>query len=204
MLNTSDSGVHWQVLPELQNAQLCGAQFLADGAQGWAISYQGTIWNTIDGGKTWQPQLILPKNTSNTHPGLGTTPIYSITMLPEGEQGWAVGYKGTILRTTNSGAHWELVAGGSNGWFMGVHFQVNGQKGWIVGADGLLLQTIDGGIYWEPQRSGTNLWLFDIHFADDGQTGWIAGDQGTVVRTQDAGKSWQPASVLPGAMGKTL
>jgi photosystem II stability/assembly factor-like uncharacterized protein len=145
MLHTTDGGVHWQLLCEQRNGQLCGAQFLADGARGWAISYQGMIWHTSDGGKTWQIQLILPKDTSRIHPGLGTTPIYSIAMLPDGEHGWAVGYKGTMLCTADGGAHWQSIAGGSNDWFMGVYFQADGQKGWIVGADGLLLCTIDGG-----------------------------------------------------------
>ena len=103
------------------------------------------IWHTADGGKSWLVQLTLPKDVPKTHSKLGTTPIYSIAMLPDGELGWAVGYWGTILRTVDGGALWHSVIGGGNGWLMGVHFRADGQNGWIVGADGLLLHTADRG-----------------------------------------------------------
>ena len=110
LLHTTDGGIHWQHIHQLRNAQLSGVQFLAGGERGWAISYEGMIWHTADGGKTWQIQLTLPKDAPNIRPRLGTTPIYSIAMSADGEQGWAVGYGGTILRTSDGGS--LLVSGG--------------------------------------------------------------------------------------------
>jgi len=65
----------------------------ADGQNGWAVGYGGTILRTIDGGRTWGLQ------------NSGTTDrLYSVH-FPDPQTGYIVGKNGTILKTTSGGGN---------------------------------------------------------------------------------------------------
>src|SRR5215467_9921904 len=64
----------------------------------------------------------------------------------------AVGYGGTILRTTDGGATWTPQFSGTTNILYGVSF-VDANTGTAVGGNGTILRTTDGGATWTVQRS---------------------------------------------------
>ncbi|MFH2004381.1 MAG: T9SS type A sorting domain-containing protein, partial [Bacteroidota bacterium] len=88
-----------------------------------------------DGGALWTSQ------TSGT-----TNSLLSVSFT-DANTGTAVGYAGTILRTTNGGALWTSQTSGTTNELMGVSF-TDANTGTAVGGWGTILRTTTGGVVW--------------------------------------------------------
>lgn len=135
----------------------------------------------------------------------------------DADTGWAVGRNGTILRTTDGGAHWAIQLQGepANPFFgfgpvLYAVQSIDALAVWVVGSDDTVLRTDDGGETWTPQvvevPGCTGLTYTDVHFVDPAH-GWMVGrgscdgsNRPRLLRTRDAGTTWEvvvPAG-LPG------
>ena len=108
------------------------------------------------------------------------------------QTGYAMGYNGTLLRTTNSGTNWISQSVGTNQTFWDSWF-VSAMTGWIVGGSysqsSIILKTTNGGINWFQQPLNVNHWLTSVYFINS-RTGWIAGAGHTILKTTNAGNNW--------------
>jgi photosystem II stability/assembly factor-like uncharacterized protein len=151
----------------------------------------GRIFRTIDGGVNWQ-QSPNPEDTV-------------IQVLPINETlAWAAGKQGSILRTSNTGATWEVVATGGIMDHNSV-FTFDGREVWVVGDEESIIHTTNGQanvpeIVWEMQSAPPDLpgseWFMDVQFVTN-KEGWIAGiprglsPTGVILHTTDGGAKWQ-------------
>lgn len=110
--------------------------------------------------------------------------------------GWAVGWNGTILKTTNGGNTWLSQSSGTTQKLYSVKF-ISENIGWVVGWAGTILKTTNGGSSWQSQSSGTNEWLNSVGFVDN-NTGWAVGYNGTILRTTNGGVNWLKQTSLQG------
>lgn len=108
----------------------------------------------------------------------------------DANRGWAVGYEGTIVATTDGSTNWKQQNSGTKQNLYSAHF-VDTNHGWAVGSRGTIVATTDGGASWKPQNSNTQQALFSVHFVDTDH-GWAVGVGGTIVATTDGGTSWKP------------
>jgi len=141
---------------------------------------RGSIYKSIDGGKTWIRQIKV-----NGY-------IYSVSFI-DVNKGYAAGYdsvgNGFILRTINGGTSWitntlrtDQNAGHS------LYF-TNPDVGYCVGFDGIIIKTVDAGVTWERQISGiSRIWLLSLYF-NNPQTGYVVGDA-TILKTVNGGTTW--------------
>lgn len=124
----------------------------------------------------------------------------------DAQNGWAVGDRGTIWKTIDSGKNWSLqkslVAVRLNDAFF-----LSSKLGWIVGGDfdrplgvskGVLLKTIDGGANWEIQKTGNNPEFQKVQFFNL-KRGVLMGlsspaNPTGVLMTIDGGKQWMPVT----------
>ena len=156
-----------------------------DASSGWAVGYNGGIFVTADGGKTWSPQ------TSGT-----TSPLNDVTF--RSGIGWAFGgeFAATwILTTTNGGGTWTPQAHNPPAVFTSGDF-TDSQHGWAVTTAGWAYRTSDGGTHWTGAATpAEDDWasLNDIDMID-ATHGCIVGDYGYVLTTDDAGASWDVAA----------
>lgn len=118
--------------------------------------------------------------------------LLGLKFLADGQRGWAVGWEGTILATSDGGQSWQPQASDTNVVLGDVTVLEDGQRGWAVGNKGTILATRDGGLSWEAQPSGSTQNLYRVSMLADGQRGWAAGSAGTILATRDGGRSWQP------------
>jgi photosystem II stability/assembly factor-like uncharacterized protein len=95
-----------------------------------------------------------------------------------------VGDAGTVLRTTDGGASWELVDTGAGGATLAA-IAFAGRDGWIAGflpngaARSVVYRTRDGGTTWALERTLDGEELRALQ-ALDADTAWAVGDK---VRT---------------------
>ena len=102
--------------------------------------------------------------------------------------GWAVGYKGKIIATTDGGTTWSAQVSNTTSRLRDVHF-ANTTHGWVVGNDGTVIATINGGTTWNAQDNPTTKHLHGVHFTDT-KHGWAVGNKGKIIATTDGGTTW--------------
>jgi photosystem II stability/assembly factor-like uncharacterized protein len=111
---------------------------------------------------------------------------------------WACGYWGTILRSTDGGAHWSQPDSPTADTLYAISF-ADEKTGWAVGALGNILRSQDGGETWTRQSvdvademGGTrklDVNLFGVAAISPTEA-WAVGDLGTVLHTKD-GSTWE-------------
>lgn len=120
--------------------------------------------------------------------------------------GWAVGYGGRVLRTTDGGGTWSLASStfltepGSSELadLYAVRFVLDSTigdwRGWVTGFDGTLYTSTDAGTSWTPlavPSGSTDLYGLAVQPNGAGlYKVWVCGDQGTVLYSTDNGASW--------------
>ncbi|MCE2559945.1 MAG: hypothetical protein J4F98_15475, partial [Acidobacteria bacterium] len=109
--------------------------------------------------------------------------LTSITASADGQDVWAVGGGGTILKSSDGGDTWNARTSGTRAKLESVTFTAGGRTGWAVGQKGTILKSSDGGDTWEARTSGTTRRLESVTFADDGRTGWAVGIGGTILKS---------------------
>lgn len=113
---------------------------------------------------------------------------FMATFTLDGVTGWAVGYNGTIMKTTDSGHTWTKQNSGVLIHLKAVYF-VDANTGWCAGDKGVILKTTNGGTSWTPQTSGLVVNINGLYFAD-ANTGWAVGNSGKIISTLDGGTTW--------------
>jgi len=156
-----------------------------DASSGWAVGYNGGIFVTADGGKTWAPQ------TSGN-----TDPLHDVTF--RSGIGWAFGGgvpNTWILTTANGGGTWSPQPHNPPAVFTAGDF-TDSQHGWAVTTVGWAYRTSNGGTQWTGAATPAESdWatLYDIDMID-ATHGCTVGDYGYVLTTDDAGASWDVAA----------
>jgi len=100
--------------------------------------------------------------------------------------GYACGYLGSIMKTTNGGVNWVSQSSGVNYWLFEVKC-INKDTVIIVGL-GSSLRTTNGGNTWNTFTISPSF-LYDIFFLNT-QTGYVAGSNGRVFKTTNSGWDW--------------
>ncbi len=110
---------------------------------------------------------------------------------------WAAGDSGRVLRTTNGGATWASVGGGTIGqvsiWNIEATNEQTAFATTTPGATTFIYRTTNGGSTWSAVYSQSGGFINDIRMSDD-LNGYAYGDpvggKWTVLRTSDGGATW--------------
>ncbi|CAG9461873.1 unnamed protein product [Pedinophyceae sp. YPF-701] len=116
--------------------------------------------------------------------------------MKDDKNGFLVGTRQTLLRTTDGGNTWEklsvpaLAEEGFNYRFNSVSFI--GDEGWIVGKPAVLLHTTDGGATWDRVPLSSKLPGVPMHIYSTGKgEAEMVTDQGAIYVTGDVGATWK-------------
>jgi len=124
----------------------------------------------------------------------GTTNRLLTCFFLDENAGWAAGYDGTLLETSDGGNSWISK---NIGTLDDIHdiFFINSMVGWAILYEfspfrhGSIINTTDGGNSWNVQL---NIWDYTFHsiFFTDENNGWVAGSNGIVFHTSNGGVTW--------------
>ena len=133
-----------------------------------AVGY-GIVLRSEDAGETWEEKNVSGDFFRDVH-------------FPTPEIGYAVGYSGSIIKTTDAGATWNFLRNGdkistSNELFRAVFF-VDENVGYIVGDGGLFWKTENGGEGWQKTEDLPDVDLHDVFVTS--QKGYIVGKEGKI------------------------
>ncbi|MDI6804607.1 MAG: YCF48-related protein [Bacteroidota bacterium] len=178
LYKTTDGGTNWNpissgsfILPYFINAN-----------DGFAINVGPdipppyVILQTSDGGVNWTTQYV--DTTQGALNALHFTDV---------NNGWVVGSKGKIFKTSNGGTNWHRISHPSmntNPNSKALHF-ISSTIGWIGTDDGMgsrkVIHTTDAGNSWSIQNVPVTSSIFSISFADI-SNGWLVSDYGVIAK----------------------
>lgn len=120
--------------------------------------------------------------------------LYDVSS-PDLSHCWAVGEEGTVLATSDGGAHWVKQDTGDSSYVLSAVCFPDQKHGWAVGEGGVVLATSDGGATWTKQTSGTTTHLKGVSFVD-AVHGWAVGSNDlrygdVILSTTNGGISWR-------------
>lgn len=150
--------------------------------------------------QTWTPQVS------------GVTATFRGVSAVDGQVAWVSGSRGTVLRTVDGGATWDVVSPPGAG---ALDFRdidaINRQTAYVLsignGAQSRILKTIDGGATWETQFTNADEdAFFDAMAFWDERRGLAFSDSASgrhhILRMIDGGRVWTrlPSDALPPAL----
>jgi photosystem II stability/assembly factor-like uncharacterized protein len=181
LLYTEDGGRIWNEMP-IQQPQPIRCAAIGDQQQLFAL------------GRNSVPLTVLGNRFgSGNTPSLGARQLRAIRW--QGNRGWVVGDRGTVLTSIDGGRTWLPPAGkipvdiaNQFDWHT---VETRGAHCWIAGSPGTtILSTDDGGATWQVNKTRHHMPLHCIRFSDD-QHGWAAGSFGCILGTRDGGRTWR-------------
>ena len=187
-LRSVDRGHNWiYYMLDTVTTGVAGVQFLNSSigfAGGYDTSqfFSGNCYYTNDGGNSWITQTNTPHTCLDS---LGLDEIDFVDV----QTGYAVsnfGLNKYLLKTTDTGKHWDLIY--TQEGIGGVYFW-NVMNGVMVAEGGQVFKTSDGGMHWVSKPSPVTAPLFSVSFIDD-HTGYAVGAFGTIIKSVDGGESW--------------
>jgi photosystem II stability/assembly factor-like uncharacterized protein len=148
-----------------------------DEQRGFVVGSFGTIFQTLDGGKTWQPWMDRVASKELVH-------LNAVKGI--GGQIFIVSERGTLFRLDRARNQFEPVTTG----YQGSLFSIAGRERSVV-AVGLLgnaFHSIDGGTTWRKLETGLGANLTHVTELSDGRLLVVAADGGAVAIDSESGQ----------------
>ncbi|MBK7174255.1 MAG: hypothetical protein IPH84_13705 [Bacteroidales bacterium] len=95
-------------------------------------------------------------------------------VFPDANTGYAVGTRGTIIKSSDGGNNWSVLTSGTTFGLNAVYF-IDSNTGFAVGDGGTILKTINGGLSWLPLTACTGFKLNSVYFTD-ANVGYAVGE----------------------------
>ena len=160
VVRTTNGGTTWQqVTPNGRG--FFGVHFVS-ATTGWVVGRE--IYKTTDGGAHWTKQF----DDADT--------VLDAVSFADAKNGWATGYGGVVLHTTNGGTTWTPQSTGAptGTAVLGVT-AVSASTALIAGSGGFVARTTnDGGTWTRESLPGAPADLEDVLFID-AKRGWVGG-----------------------------
>lgn len=150
----------WRPLQLETEATFADVAFTQDGLHGWLVGTRGTIFQTEDGGDSWQAYPL----------DLGEEKISFNAVSFSGQEGWITGEPSILLHTQDGGTHWDRIPLSSK--LPGAPYGIvalGKAKAEMVTNLGAIYKTQDGGKSWQALVEGAVGVARTIRRSEDGR-----------------------------------
>ena len=193
---------HARVVGNIGNKDFVDVKFSTDNLHGWALSKDGQVFGTVDGGLQWT--MLGKPETGLTFSELRFDEDGLHAWLLGGSAAWAFGPGSTEIFSSNDGGKtWisyedsDVISGLKNN-SSSMVWAKDGKRVWIIGEQSTILHSNDGGKQWKQQFTGIDDdILFDVAFDKEGKIGWAVGEVRSILKTTDGGEHWQRVRNFP-------
>lgn len=173
----------WQVISLATDSNLQDIAFTGDPMHGWLVGSESTLFETMDGGKTWQPRNL----------DLGDQKSRFTSVSFSGQEGWIVGKPSLLLHTTDEGKSWSRIPlsaklpGDPN-----TILALGDQSAEMTTDVGAIYKTTDGGKTWKAMVAEAVGVVRNISRAPDGKYVAVSA-KGNFYSTWEPGQNaWVP------------
>ena len=185
VFKTENGGQSWTE-QTLSTNDLRAVQFV-NSETGWVSGSGGELFQTDDGGDTWQQQ---------DH-GLGTVQLNALHFADE-ELGIVAGQSGNMLVTTDGGDTWEATMSETGNSLVAVQIGPDKTSAMAVGWTGTIEYATPSWQNWTEKSDNTGAHIHSVFFLnnrfEDNAFGWAVGrpfGDGPLTYTADGGKTWE-------------
>ena len=144
--------------------------------QVYGLSFENAVWARLEAG--WSDAQVTTEEQ-----------VQAIECDASGAL-WVTGAFGTLMRSTDGGAHWDDLSLYEDFTLTGIAF-ADADHGYSVGEFGTLIKTEDAGETWDMlDPIADDFYPLALHFSSADE-GWVSGVLGLVFHTADGGVTWQ-------------
>jgi photosystem II stability/assembly factor-like uncharacterized protein len=173
---TRDGGVSWQTGTGIPSGYDLSSVYFINDLKGWTIAkYQHKIYNSIDGGMTWNEQQVIDNSCDSSS-------WFNDILFTDELHGWICtmpsdGNESYIYHTNNGGQEWFCQRSILDSSLNTIYF-INKKNGFVIGKN--IYLSNDGGKTWEIQYPLSNDEFVSLSFVDN--TGWALSSKGEICK----------------------
>ncbi|MGH1463025.1 MAG: WD40/YVTN/BNR-like repeat-containing protein [Neptuniibacter sp.] len=148
--------------------------YFVDSKEGYILGSYGLIFQTLDGGTSWQPIIEKLGNIDGFHLSAITKVNNQLVIAGEG---------GVIFSSFDNGLSWKSLSSPYDGSFFGIQ-ATSGESFVVYGLRGSAFETRDGGVSWSRLVLPINRTLSGSSYLRDGSLVLVGSFGSLLVRTQ--------------------
>ena len=141
----STSNNPWQLISLPTESTFADVAFTDDSNHGWLVGTKASLFETNDGGETWEEKII----------DFGEEKVSFTAVSFDGQEGWIVGEPSVLLHTDDGGTNWSRIALSER--LPGLPYGIvaeGAQSAEMVTNLGAIYKTTDGGRTWKALVEG--------------------------------------------------
>ncbi len=180
LYKTTDFGQNWEILPLGTPNELTNFAVEQYGNLVVVVGDDGSISYSNDNGVNW-----------THHTDLSDSRLTGVTM--NGSEGYAVGWNGVVVKTTDSWVNVQVVDNDWNYYSQDIVYDANGNA-MLAGWYGTVAKSADGATWIEKTVSSVD--NYSISLIDENNW-YLIGDKGTIFKTTNAGSTYDKVYIEP-------